>query len=185
MNVAHIEEQSFIYGPGCRFVIWTQGCSIRCKGCWNEAMWDFIPKIELSASQLFDKISQYKDSIDGITILGGEPLDQYDEILLLLQLCVKAGLSTMLFTGYEIREITEKGMESVIDVLDILITGRYEEKNRTVNHQWIGSTNQTILFLTDNYKNYKIIDSNYLEIALENDGALTILGFPHAPDSIL
>jgi anaerobic ribonucleoside-triphosphate reductase activating protein len=178
VNIAHIEEQSSIYGPGCRFVIWTQGCSIRCKGCWNEAMWNFAPKLELSASQLFDKITRYKDRIEGVTILGGEPLDQYDETLSLLQLCVKAGLSTMLFTGYDIQEITEKSMEEITKNLDILITGRYEETKRTLRHQWIGSTNQEIHFLSDRYKRYSLKNMNYTEVSIDEDGSITVLGFP-------
>jgi anaerobic ribonucleoside-triphosphate reductase activating protein len=127
---------------------------------------------------LFDKIAQYKDSIEGVTILGGEPLDQYDETLLLLQLCVKAGLSTMLFTGYDIQEITEKRMEQITKKLDILITGRYEEQNRTVRHQWIGSTNQEIHFLSDRYKRHSLKNMNYTEVSIDEDGSITVLGFP-------
>jgi anaerobic ribonucleoside-triphosphate reductase activating protein len=178
MNIANIEEQSFIYGPGCRYVIWTQGCSIHCKGCWNKAMWDFMPKMEITVPQLFYRISQYQDKIEGLTLLGGEPLDQYEETLMLLRLCAKASLSTMLFTGYEMRELTEKGMNGIIKNLDILITGRYEERKRTLNHQWIGSVNQEIHFLSDRYKDYKIVNANYTELSLVEDGSITVLGFP-------
>jgi anaerobic ribonucleoside-triphosphate reductase activating protein len=178
MNIAHIEEQSYIYGPGCRFVIWTQGCSIRCKGCWNRSMWDFTPKTEVSALRLFEKILQYQDTVEGITLLGGEPLDQYEETLLLIRLCAGAGLSSMLFTGYEMAEIREKDMAAITENLDILITGPYEKQKRTLYHQWIGSTNQEIHFLTDRYNNYKIKNANYTELVIAEDGSLTILGFP-------
>jgi anaerobic ribonucleoside-triphosphate reductase activating protein len=178
MNVAHIEEQSFIYGPGCRFVIWTQGCSIRCKGCWNEAMWDFTPKQELFVASLFAKITAHKDKIEGVTLLGGEPLDQYTETVELVRLCKNAGLSTMLFTGYEMDEIIKKDMAGIRENLDILITGRYDERKRTISRQWIGSTNQTIHFLSSRYKNYKMHDANYIELSIDEDGAIEILGFP-------
>jgi anaerobic ribonucleoside-triphosphate reductase activating protein len=172
MNIAHIEEQSFIYGPGCRFVIWTQGCSIHCKGCWNRVMWDFAPKLETAVPCLFEKICRYKDNIEGITLLGGEPLDQYEETLSLLKLCRAAGLSAMLFTGYETHEIQEKGMSGVTENLDILITGRYEEQNRTLYHQWIGSTNQQIHFLTDRYAGYTLENKNYTELSINEDGSI-------------
>jgi anaerobic ribonucleoside-triphosphate reductase activating protein len=178
MNIAHIEEHSFIYGPNCRFVIWVQGCSIRCKGCWNAEMWDFEDKTTLSILDLLRKIENEKDSIDGITLLGGEPLDQFTEVAELLVECRKLGLSTMLFTGYEMTEIAKKQMTSIIDNLDILITGRYDKTKRTMNHQWIGSTNQEIHFLTDRYTNYKIENNNYTEITIYADGSSTILGFP-------
>ena len=179
MNIAHIEKQSFIYGPGSRFVLWTQGCSIRCKGCWNRAMWDFTPKYDISVSELINQITGLGEKIEGVTILGGEPLDQYEETLILLQLCAAAGLSAMLFTGYELQEITQKGMSDIQKYLDILITGRYDEAKRTLRHQWIGSTNQEIHFLSDRYADYNIKNGNYMEVSIEEDGSLTILGFPN------
>ena len=141
-------------------------------------MWDFTSKYDISVSELFDQITGLGEKIEGITLLGGEPLDQYTETFALLQLCAKAGLSTMLFTGYELREITQKGMSDIQENLDILITGRYEKAKRTLQHQWIGSTNQGIHFLSDRYANYSIKNGNYMEVSIEEDGALTILGFP-------
>ncbi len=178
MNIAHIEEGSFIYGPGRRFVIWVQGCSIRCKGCWNTEMWAFEDKTILSVQVLLQKIENEKELIDGITLLGGEPLDQFSEVSELLIECRKLGLSTMLFTGYEKKEIAEKQMTLMLDNLDILITGRYDKAKRTMNHQWIGSTNQEIHFLTDRYADYEIKNNNYTEITINADGSTTILGFP-------
>lgn len=178
MNIAHIEESSFIYGPGQRFVIWVQGCSIHCKGCWNKEMWSFNTKNEISVSELLERISNEENNIEGITLLGGEPLDQFEEIIELLNECKNIGLSTMLFTGYEMTEIAEKQMTLILDILDILITGRYDKIKRTMNHQWIGSTNQEIYFLTDRYADYEIENNNYTEITINADGSTTILGFP-------
>lgn len=178
MNIAHIEESSFIYGPGQRFVIWVQGCSIHCKGCWNKEMWSFKNKNKISVSELTERILKESDIIEGITLLGGEPFDQFEEIEELLYVCCKAGLSTMLFTGYEMKEIIDMRMDSVFDLCDILITGRYDEKRRTLNHQWIGSTNQEIHFLTERYKKYKISNSNYVEVSIDDFGKIETLGFP-------
>lgn len=180
MNIAHIEEHSFIYGPNCRFVIWVQGCSIRCKGCWNAEMWGFEDKTILSVQELLSKIENEKELIEGITLLGGEPLDQFEEVTELLQKCRKIGLSTMLFTGYEMEEITQKKMTYILENTDILVTGRYDQTKRTMNHQWIGSTNQTINFLSTRYSNFEIKNNNYTEITINEDGSTTILGFPES-----
>lgn len=178
MNIAHIEPQSFIYGPGCRFVIWVQGCSIRCKGCWNQQMWDFDKHNEYPITRLLEMILSEKEYIEGITILGGEPLDQFPETIALCQECQKIGLSTMVFTGYELSEIEASEKSAIKSFADILITGRYIENLRTTNSQWIGSTNQQILFLSDKYQNYTLENANYIEIDIEDDGKCTILGFP-------
>jgi len=178
MNIAHIEECSFIYGPGRRFVIWTQGCSIRCKGCWNKEMWSFKPKNEISISELIKRIESNKEIIEGITLLGGEPLDQFEEVVKLLVECKNIGLTTMLFTGYEMDEIKEKGFSLIFELTDILITGRFDITKRTLNHQWIGSTNQEIHFLTKRYNNYLKVNSNFVEISIDDYGKIEAFGFP-------
>lgn len=139
-------------------------------------MWSFEKHEEYSISQLIKMIAA--ENVEGVTILGGEPLDQFDEILQFCSECQKAGFSVMLFTGYELSEIENSDKVKIKSVADILITGRYDESLRTLDHQWIGSTNQQILFLTDRYKNFKIINGNYMEIDIEENGKMTILGFP-------
>jgi len=175
MNLSHLEERSFIYGPGCRFVVWTQGCSLRCVGCWNSEMWGFEPNIVLSVGEIFEKIITEKGAIEGITILGGEPLDQLSETMELLRKCRSEGLTTMLFTGYETGEVSDS---RVFELCDILVTGRYDHTKRTLVHQWIGSTNQQIHFLTGVYRHYELKNANYVEIDIEENGKAMVLGFP-------
>jgi anaerobic ribonucleoside-triphosphate reductase activating protein len=69
-------------------------------------------------------------------------------------------------------------MSDVQRYLDILITGRYEEAKRTLQRQWIGSTNQEIHFLSNRYADYSLKNGNYVEVSIEEDGSLTVLGFP-------
>ena len=185
MNIAHIEENSFIYGPGCRFAVWVQGCSICCAGCWNTEMWSFDNNILLSISKLVQKIKIEIPHIEGITVLGGEPLDQYKEVMQLLTETRKLELSTMLFTGYTMQEIKEKQMTDILKVTDIIITDRYEQDKRTLDRQWIGSTNQQILFITDRYNECCIENGNYIELTLNENGSETILGFPTDDTKIL
>ena len=77
MRVSQVVHNSRIYGPGQRTVIWTQGCSIRCTGCWNDKLWDFNGGDIMSAEQLVHSTIENNDV--GLTILGGEPLDQAEE----------------------------------------------------------------------------------------------------------
>lgn len=141
-------------------------------------MWSFKIKNEISVSELIGKILNEADTIEGITLLGGEPLDQFGEVQQLLLQCRKLSLSTMVFTGYEMAEVLSNGMASILEHSDILITGRYDETKRTMNHQWIGSANQEIHFLTEQYKNFEMANSNYVEISIDEFGKTEILGFP-------
>jgi len=178
MNIAHIETNSFIYGPGCRFVIWVQGCSLHCKGCWNKDMWAFGKATEYSLDEIMSLIKSHLSQIEGVTILGGEPFDQYSELLQLSKQIKYLNLTLMIFTGYEDEELFNGLYYDIFDLADILITGRYVEELRNIDQQWIGSTNQKIHFLTNKYDASIIENGNYLEISIDEFGKETILGFP-------
>jgi organic radical activating enzyme len=85
-------------------------------------------------------------SLDGITITGGEPLDQYQVVKCV---CEKIYPSTSVFltTGYTLRQIMEKGYTDILNCVDILCSGPFDPKRITSN-EWRGSTNQGINYLT-------------------------------------
>ena len=179
MNIAHIEEQSYIYGPACRFVIWTQGCSIRCKDCWNKEMWSFKVKNEISTKKLFKKIISEKTYIEGITILGGEPFDQYEELLNLIKQIRQTDLSIILYTGYSFNELKDKNKTEILNLIDIIITDRYDKNYRTENGGLIGSSNQEIMFLTKKYTKNDLPKNNEIEISINEIGQINMYGYPY------
>ena len=176
MNIAHIEETSLIYGPGIRFVIWTQGCSIHCKDCWNKDMWSFETKNKIPVTRLFNKILEVSN-IEGVTILGGEPFDQYEELLDLVKLIRKTDLSIIVYTGYEINELKQTKQTEIFKYIDILITGRYISKYKTMNGGLIGSSNQKIVFFTNKYSEDNLIKVNESEISIDENGKIVIYGY--------
>lgn len=179
MNIAHIEEQSFIYGSGCRYVIWTQGCSIRCKDCWNKEMWSFDKKNEISTNELFEKIIAEKEYIEGVTILGGEPFDQYEDLLTLIKQVRKTDLSIIIYTGYSQNELKDKNRTEILDYTDIIITDRYDKNYRTEKGGLIGSSNQEIRFLTKRYSKNDLSKNNEIEISISENGQINMYGYPY------
>lgn len=178
MKIADYVVSSSIYGPGERYVIWTQGCSIRCRGCWNSDMWEFTGGRELSVSELIELIEIEGANIEGVTILGGEPFEQFNELLELVGKIKGIGLTVMLYTGYEVSELKMKGYDSIFNNIDILITGRYYEELRNINRQWIGSVNQEIHFLSEQYSHELMEEGNYIEINIDEWGGVEYLGYP-------
>ncbi len=176
MNIAHIEETSLIYGPGIRFVIWTQGCSIHCKDCWNKEMWSFETKNKIPITRLFNKISEVKN-IEGITILGGEPFDQYEKLLILVKKVRKTNLSIILYTGYSLNELENENKTEILNFIDIIITDRYDKNYRTKNGGLVGSSNQKIHFLTNRYSNLDLSKTNESEISIDENGKIMIYGY--------
>lgn len=99
MSVAKIHSfESFgtVDGPGVRFVVFMQGCPLRCKYCHNPDTWDFAGGEEYSASSVHQQILKYINYIKngGVTVSGGEPLAQIDFVIELFTLLKKDGLHT-------------------------------------------------------------------------------------------
>ena len=177
INVAHIEPESYIYAPEKQFVIWVQGCSIHCKGCWNTEMWSFKENQLLEIDKIITQI-QNVENLKGVTFIGGEPFDQLKELLYFVNKLKKHKLGVTIYTGYEQYELQNKQQIEILKNTDLLISGRYIEELRNTNLKWIGSENQEILHLTDFYTINKNDNANYCEINISETGALTILGFP-------
>src|SRR5688572_14366439 len=93
-------------GPGSRAVLWVQGCSLACLGCYNPATHAHSGGQVASVDDLFERITALSDSIEGVTISGGEPLQQLRPVLLLLRrLRAQTPLSVLMFSGYRWDEI--------------------------------------------------------------------------------
>ena len=123
IRLADTLESSQIYGPGRRFVIWVQGCSLECPGCWNMEFWNVSSGYDADVGDLLSEILATAD-IEGVTILGGEPLEQPMPVFELIQSVKESGLTVMLYTGYEEYELDELQLECV-NSADIVIMGRY------------------------------------------------------------
>ena len=177
-NLSHIDSSSQIYGPGNRYVVWLQGCTLACKGCWNTAMWHNKPKMLIDREALLKQIIN-AEGITGVTFLGGEPLQQIDNLIWLCKALKKYSLSIMLYTGYELHEI-ESGdrLCEAVELVDILISGRYIDSQRDRNLLWRGSRNQKITFISTHYQDISIEECNQVEITIDSSGQLTVLGYP-------
>ncbi|MDW7776157.1 MAG: 4Fe-4S single cluster domain-containing protein [Methanosarcinales archaeon] len=178
-NIAHIELSSEIYGPGKRFVIWLQGCSLACPGCWNKIMWNFTPRIIIQREVLLEEILANPE-LEGVTFLGGEPLQQSENLYWLMLALNKKNISIMLYTGYEIEDICNtKIFSNICNLADILIAGRYREEERDLFLRWRGSRNQLLLIQTNRYCDLEILDGiNEIEIKIDEFGSVTLLGYP-------
>ncbi len=169
-----IEENEHLYGPGKRLVLFMQGCSLRCSGCVNEHLWDFSNGKNISITKLVNLCHD----LDGITLHGGEPLDQSEELLILVKKLKKDQKTIILFTGYKFKELEIYSQKQVWKLSDLVISGRYIKEKRNIYLQFRGSTNQRIFKHKGKYKNYKIKDGLTSGIiTLTNDGEMISSGF--------
>ncbi|MFT3698912.1 MAG: 4Fe-4S single cluster domain-containing protein [Kofleriaceae bacterium] len=183
LRVATIVATTEAEGPGHRFAVWLQGCSIRCPGCCNPEMFDERRGEAMTPDELIAKIPS---TVEGITLLGGEPFDQATQAAEFVRLAKAKGLTIMVFSGYTIGELRERPDAAVLlDQIDLLVDGRYDknlpEPPPPVGRRWIGSANQTMHYLTGAYsaEDPQMRAANTIEIRVGPNG-LSINGWPSA-----
>ena len=175
---------SKVNGPGKRFVLWTQGCSKGCLECFNPETWSTNIYKELSPIELFHIIQNFE--VDGITISGGDPLEQEDELLELLMLLSTMRLrkGVILFSGFTRAEISRDPIrEKCLSYIDVLVDGRYE-KNLKVDFSLRGSSNQEFYFFSNKISSDELSFDQEIEISYL-DGDIMMTGFPNISRKIL
>jgi anaerobic ribonucleoside-triphosphate reductase activating protein len=194
ISVAATRESSMREGPGIRYVIWVQGCSLKCKGCFNPHFWSqhggAIKDVDLLLQEVVAARIKFPE-IEGVTFLGGEPFEQAEPLAELSKKLHERDFSIMVFSGYTLAELKDhqsSGHESRLNFLasiDLLVDGRYQQDNVDTDRPWVGSKNQEFHFLTDRYSEETLFKSvKYgLEITVLNSGQVQINGW--ASDSQL
>ena len=135
-------------GPGKRAVIWTSGCDRHCPGCADPELWDRHPEQAISVERLTEiLVSLSARGIDGITLTGGEPFDQAQELAALLDALPFAADVTA-FSGYTLEQLQEDPVRMVLlERIDVLIDGPYIESQNDGIAPMRGSVNQRIHYL--------------------------------------
>jgi anaerobic ribonucleoside-triphosphate reductase activating protein len=171
LNVHHIEQKLYAQGPGIRYTIWVQGCSIHCQKCYNTQTWDFNNGVAYDTQDLAEDILNTQ-GIDGITITGGEPLDQFDATL---DLCEKlfGKICIFLTTGYD---TLKPEYFRILEVLDIICLGPFEFL-KICKDGWRGSSNQRVKFLTNIGKKQEKMPLILKEFIIKPNGNSIKTGF--------
>ena len=170
MNYLTIYKDSVNDGPGFRVSLYIAGCRNHCPDCHNPESWDF------SAGKLFNKsiLNEIlgfcsKNYINGLTIAGGEPMEEENqrELLTLVE-AIKTKLPSKdiwCFTGYEFNDLLPGGKkhcevtEKLLSYIDVLIVGPFilAERDISDDNRWRGSRNQRVLDLPKSLENGKPI----------------------------
>lgn len=175
LRVHAIEERSRANGPGARFVVWLQGCTLGCPGCFNPATHEPAGGRETTVAEIADQLAR-THGIEGVSLSGGEPLQQAEAAIALLDAARTLGLSTLAFSGYALDEI--RSLPHGADVLarlDVLIDGRYVAGERLATGLR-GSANQRIHLLTTRYQRADVEATPVAEIRIAPGGDVVLTG---------
>ena len=177
LRIHAYEPASWANGPGRRAVVWTQGCSIGCPGCFNSATHDSDGGQTIDTVDLAQRIATQNEAIDGVSISGGEPTEQAEAILDLLTQLDGCRLSRMMFSGRTLEQIRSMTLgPAILAELDLLIAGPFVQSTPS-SLSLLGSENQKIHFLSDRHNLEELARIPRMEVVIHKDGTRTVTGF--------
>lgn len=153
MKVAGVISNSLANGPKLRYVLFLQGCPHKCDGCQNQHTWGYDGGKDMSVEEVLKDIEKSMPLINGVTISGGEPFEQPEELYnLLLELTIThPSLNVWIYTGYKYEELLDKDNEYIKGILsctNVLVDGQFQKDKMQNALKFTGSRNQRIIHLT-------------------------------------
>ena len=165
MYYGSIKNTDIANGTGVRVSLFVSGCTNRCKGCFQPETWDFCYGSEFDEQARKSILDMLKpDYISGLSVLGGEPFEPANQP----ELCeflttVKKVYPTKdiwVFTGFTLEELLKDGSyartkftDTMLNLIDVLVDGRFEEDKKDISLKFRGSSNQRIIDLKPSLKN--------------------------------
>lgn len=161
VRLAGMLKESLVNGPGIRRVIFAQGCRHNCPGCFNQHTHDF------NGGELIDMDELLKDIEDnpmlrGVTFSGGDPFEQADKFSYMAQKVHSFGKNVWCYTGYTYEFIAQNtsnrtGWKDLIENIDVLIDGKFEENLKDPSLKYRGSSNQRIIDVSKSLKSGSVV----------------------------
>jgi len=159
IRLSGVVNDSIVDGPGIRLTVFTQGCPHHCPDCHNPQTHDpqggFVGDTDLIVAALADN-----PLLDGVTLSGGEPLDQPIACKQIAENAKQIGLNVWAYTGYLWEQLLDAGNPDVLQLLqqiDVLIDGPFLKDQRSLELLFCGSKNQRIIDVKKSLKSGNII----------------------------
>ena len=147
MRIYGLVQDSIVDGPGFRFVCFVQGCPHHCPGCHNPDSHDPTGGREMDVEEVAAQMLS-NPLTDGLTLSGGEPMEQAAACLRLAERAHGAGLNVWCYTGYTLEHLLQEGttdQRALLEQVDVLVDGPFLLAERTLSLPWRGSRNQRLL----------------------------------------
>ena len=174
MNYGQVFYADTANGIGARISLFVSGCTHHCPGCFNEETWDFNFGEPFTREVEDDIIEHLRPSyIDGLSLLGGEPMEAQNQRALLPFLeRVKHEVphaTVWIYSGYTFEELLDEtnsrchteATRRILELADILVDGKFILAEKDVKLRFRGSRNQRILELKESLKENRPVHSRY------------------------
>lgn len=161
IRIAGTVNDSVVDGPGIRFVVFTQGCKHNCKGCHNPDTHDINGGYTVDIEDLLKKMFS-NPLCDGITVSGGEPFLQINEVAEMCKKTKENGLNVIVYTGFTWEELIKNNENmKIINFVDFLIDGKFIEELKSLDIKFRGSKNQRIIDVKKSLEMGKCVEKTF------------------------
>lgn len=157
MRYGQIRKYDIANGPGIRTSVFVTGCPLKCVGCFNKEYQDELNGKEWTKEQE-DLVIKYLsiEHVSGLSILGGEPLVQDENLLNFLKRVKREVKKDIwLWSGFCYEQLNKKQLE-VLNYVDVLVDGPFILEKKDLNLKYCGSTNQRVIDLNKTRELHKI-----------------------------
>lgn len=174
MHYGMIYTADIANGTGCRTSLFVSGCTHRCPGCFNEETWDFHygkPYTQETQAKILESLAP--SWIDGLSLLGGEPMETVNQeaLLPLVKQVHRMGKTIWVYSGYLWEELTDPSCrrcfgpytQEFLSTLTILVDGEFVQEKKNISLRFRGSENQRILDVPASLKEGKAVLSDLME----------------------
>jgi anaerobic ribonucleoside-triphosphate reductase activating protein len=158
IRIADIVQDSIVDGRGIRMTIFTQGCPHHCRGCHNPHTHDPSGGREVAVTEILE-LMQSNPLLDGVTFSGGEPFEQIEAVKQLAHEAHRLRLNVWCYTGWTWEEIMrDPHKRGLLAYIDVLVDGRFDLKQRSLELKWRGSKNQRVIDVSESlFKNEVVL----------------------------
>ncbi|MCY9737503.1 anaerobic ribonucleoside-triphosphate reductase activating protein [Paenibacillus alvei] len=162
MMISGYYKESINEGEGLRAVIFISGCKHYCKGCFNPETWNFEHGEEFTLEKQMDIINDIlcNPLLDGITLCGGDPFYSAREVVDFVRLFKSKApnLTVWAYTGFMFEQLLHVPiMLELLQLIDVLIDGRFIEDKRDLTLKFRGSSNQRIIDVQKSLESHNLI----------------------------
>jgi anaerobic ribonucleoside-triphosphate reductase activating protein len=149
IRLAAILPESLVNGPGIRRVLFSQGCPHNCKGCFSTHTHSYTDGALINMDEIIEDIRR-NPLLRGVTFSGGEPWEQADKFAYIAKAVKSFGLTVWCYTGYTFEHIIKnqskrKGWSELLQYIDVLVDGKFQEDRKDEELKFRGSSNQRII----------------------------------------
>lgn len=163
LRISGVEKESIVDGPGFRYVIFTQGCLHKCKGCQNPNTHDLDGGYKINLEYLIEDVLKNK-FLDGVTFSGGEPFLQSKQCAYLAKALKAHNLNIMCYTGFTYEQLISSPQDeynNFMKYIDVLVDGPFINDKIDRSLQFRGSTNQRIINVSKSMRENKLIFQHF------------------------